>query len=147
MRIPRKTLIGVGAAVALAAGGTGVALAVSGGGDDGRDGNDGAPVPAATATKAKDAALKVTRGGTVTDFERDDERGATYEVEIAKPDGSSVDVRLDEAFKLVGQPEVDRRDRGDGDDDRGSDRDDDDRYDRDDDRDDRDDHGDDRDDD
>ena len=120
MGIPRKTLIGVGAALAVAAGGTGVAVAVSGSGDGGRDGDDGPPVPAATATKAKDAALKISGGGTVTDVERDSEHGATYEVEIAKPDGRSVDVRLDDAFKLVGQPEVDRRD----DDDRGDDHDD-----------------------
>jgi hypothetical protein len=33
--------------------------------------------------------------------ERDSENGATYEVEVTKPDGSTVDVRLDGAFKVV----------------------------------------------
>ena len=33
--------------------------------------------------------------------ELDNESGATYEVEVAKTDGSTVDVRLDDAFKLI----------------------------------------------
>ncbi|HEX7292548.1 MAG TPA: PepSY domain-containing protein [Conexibacter sp.] len=102
MKLHRKLIVGAGAALALAAGGTGVAVAVSNGGDD--DGG-GKPVPAAAAAQAKAAALKVTGGGTVTALERDGENGATYEVELTKPDGRSVDVRLDASFALVGQPE------------------------------------------
>lgn len=121
MQMSRKAMIGIGAAAALAAGGTGVAVAVGTGADDSRQ--EGRPVPASAAAQAKDAALKVTGGGTVTAIERDGENGATYEVELTKPDGRSVDVRLDDAFRLVGQPEPngdaaegnDGQDRGDGD--------------------------------
>ena len=101
MKLHRKLVVSVGAGLALAAGGTGVAVAVSNGGDDG----GGKPVPAAAAAQAQAAALKVTGGGTVTALELDNEHGATYEVELTKPDGRSVDVRLDDAFALVGQPE------------------------------------------
>ena len=34
-------------------------------------------------------------------MERDSENGATWEVEVRKPDGSTVDVRLDDSYKLV----------------------------------------------
>lgn len=101
MKLHRKLLVGTGAALALAAGGTGVAVAVSGGGEQ----ESGKPVPAAAAAQAKTAALKDTGGGTVTALERDSENGATYEVEVTTPAGRSVDVRLDDAFALVGQPE------------------------------------------
>jgi hypothetical protein len=33
--------------------------------------------------------------------ETDNENGATYEVEVTKPDGTTVDVRLDENDKVV----------------------------------------------
>jgi uncharacterized membrane protein YkoI len=45
--------------------------------------------------------LKATGGGTVTATERDNEKGATYEVEVTKPDGSTVDTRLDAAYGVV----------------------------------------------
>jgi uncharacterized membrane protein YkoI len=47
------------------------------------------------------AALKVTGGGTANAVERDSENGATWEVEVTKPDGSTVDVRLDENYGKV----------------------------------------------
>jgi uncharacterized membrane protein YkoI len=53
------------------------------------------------AERAKAAALRITGGGHANAVERDSENGATYEVEVTKPDGSTVDVRLDESFKLV----------------------------------------------
>ncbi|MBA3371232.1 MAG: hypothetical protein H0T96_07255 [Thermoleophilaceae bacterium] len=34
-------------------------------------------------------------------MERDSGNGATWEVEVTKPDGSTVDVRLDDSYKLV----------------------------------------------
>ena len=40
-------------------------------------------------------------GGTANSVERDGENGATWEVEVTKPDGQTVDVRLDQAYKLV----------------------------------------------
>ena len=45
--------------------------------------------------------MKVTGGGTANAVERDGEDGATWEVEITKPDGATVDVRLDERYRLV----------------------------------------------
>ena len=34
-------------------------------------------------------------------MERDSENGATWEVEVTKPDGNTVDVRLDQNYQLV----------------------------------------------
>ena len=34
-------------------------------------------------------------------YERDNEDGATFEVEVRKPDGSVVDVRLDASYNVV----------------------------------------------
>jgi len=53
------------------------------------------------AEKAKAAALGITNGGTANSVERDDENGATWEVEVTKTDGKTVDVRLDESYKRV----------------------------------------------
>ena len=40
-------------------------------------------------------------GGTANSVETDSENGATYEVEVTKPDGRTVDVRLDESYAVV----------------------------------------------
>ena len=37
----------------------------------------------------------------MTDTERDNENGATYEVEVTKDGGGQVDVRLDDQFNVV----------------------------------------------
>ena len=47
------------------------------------------------------AALKITGGGHANAVERDSETGATYEVEVTKRNGSTVDVRLDANLQLV----------------------------------------------
>lgn len=94
MRRPRRLMIIAGAAVALAAGLAGVGRAV--GGDDG-DGQATGPA----AAHARAAALKLIPGGKVNAVERDSENGATWEVEVARPDGGTVDVRLDANYKLV----------------------------------------------
>jgi hypothetical protein len=86
-----------GAVAAIAVAGAGTAIAVSGGGDD-----DGEPqATGAGADRARAAALELTRGGTANAVERDSENGATWEVEVTKPDGETVDVRLDERYRLV----------------------------------------------
>ena len=91
----RKTMA-VGAAVlALAAGGAGVATAMGAGGDS--EGSLTGP----GADQARQAALKITGGGTANSVERDGENGATWEVEVTKPDGKTVDVRLDASFNKV----------------------------------------------
>jgi hypothetical protein len=92
-----KYLVIGGSVLAIAAGGTGVAFATGAvGGDDG-EGSLSGP----TADKATAAALRITGGGTANAVERDSEDGATYEVEVTKPDGNTVDVRLDENYDLV----------------------------------------------
>ena len=84
----------LGAATAVTLGG----IAVAGSGDDG---------PAShrytqqQADQAKQAALEATGGGTVNSVESDSENGATYEVEVTKPDGRTVDVRLGDSFEVV----------------------------------------------
>jgi hypothetical protein len=94
MRHRRRLVGAVGAAALLAAGG-GVATALAGG-DDGEGGAGGSG-----AARAKAAALALVGGDHVNAVERDSEKGATWEVEVAKPDGSTVDVRLDAGYRKV----------------------------------------------
>jgi uncharacterized membrane protein YkoI len=90
-----KKLLLVGSAVAaLGAGGAAVAGA-AGSGDDGEKQATGPG-----ADKAQQAALAIT-GGTANSVELDGENGATWEVEVTKPDGQTVDVRLDNQYDLV----------------------------------------------
>ena len=67
--------------------------------------------------RAGSAALEVVGEGKVTGTEADDEEGA-YEIEVTKPDGSQVDVHLDENYELLSQ-DADDEDGGDGRDDDG----------------------------
>jgi len=92
MNLKRNTLIAGGAAAILAVGGVGVADAVS-------DGDGGATGPGAEQAKA--AALRLVPGGAVNAVERDGEKGATWEVEVRRPDGSTVDVRLGANYEKV----------------------------------------------
>lgn len=84
----------LGAAIAVAAGG----IAVATNGDDGPASHQYSDQEA---EQAKKAALEATGGGTANSVETDSENGATYEVEVTKPDGTSVDVRLDASFEVV----------------------------------------------
>jgi uncharacterized membrane protein YkoI len=86
---------GAGVVLAVAAGGVAVA---TGGDDDGPASRQYTQEQADAATRA---ALKATGGGTANSVETDSENGATYEVEVTKPDGATVDVRLDESYKVV----------------------------------------------
>jgi uncharacterized membrane protein YkoI len=89
----KKVLITVGALAALALGGAALAGAATGDASKAITGDAKA--------SAEQAALAATGGGKVNQTELDNENGATYEVEVAKTDGSRVDVRLDDAFKVV----------------------------------------------
>jgi len=87
----------VAAIAALAVLGLGAAAIVqASGADDGER-----SVTGAKADQAKAAALSITKGGTANSVERDNENGATWEVEVTKPGGVTVDVRLDERYGLV----------------------------------------------
>jgi uncharacterized membrane protein YkoI len=82
------------AIVALSAAGTGIALS-----SDDDDGTE-VPITGVALERATEAALQATGGGTVVETEQGDEE-SFYEVEVRKPDGTSVDVQLDENFQLV----------------------------------------------
>ena len=94
MRISRKLVIAAGA-VAIIAGGAGVAAASGSG-----EGPDVA-ITGDALQKASEAALAETGGGTVSGTEVGDE-DSYYEVEVTRGDGSQVYVQLDESFAVVG---------------------------------------------
>jgi hypothetical protein len=88
MRLSRGTLVTAAAGVALAAGGVGASVAASGS----DDADEQARGPAAQ--RAREAALKLYPGGTVTGIERDAESRRVWEVEVRRADGTVVDVDL-----------------------------------------------------
>jgi uncharacterized membrane protein YkoI len=90
-RMKKGLLVG-GAIAALGVGGAAVA------GATGSDSGENAKGPGAD--RATAAALAIT-GGTANSVERDGENGATWEVEVTKDDGNTVDVRLDDSYHLV----------------------------------------------
>jgi hypothetical protein len=89
-RVGIVTAIG-SAAVAI---GTGIATAQP------QDDGEGTPITGEALTKASQAALAFTGGGTVTGTEVGDEE-SLYEVEVTLADGSQVDVQLDQNFVVV----------------------------------------------
>ena len=105
----RAAAVGGGAVLVTLLVGGGVAAA--GGFEPGEeDSHDYTP---AQADDASAAALDATGGGEVNSVERDDENGATWEVEVTKTDGTTVDVRLDESYAVV-VIEGDTEDEGEG---------------------------------
>ena len=90
----RKILLAAVAALSLAAGGVGVAVAT--GGDDNE-----VPITGSALEQASAAALGHIGSGEVTETETGDEE-SYYEVEVTKPDGSQVDVQLNRDFEVVG---------------------------------------------
>jgi uncharacterized membrane protein YkoI len=109
MKKRSKILIAGIAALAVAAGGVGVAVA--GGGDDAE-----APIRGDALDKASAAALEHTGDGRVTETEVGDEE-SYYEVEVTRDDGSQVDVQLDRSFDVVGGEADDEKEDERGDDD------------------------------
>jgi uncharacterized membrane protein YkoI len=89
----RNVIVGGTLGVAAAVVASGAALATN---DDGEG-----HVTGSDAEKATEAALRATGGGTANAVERDSENGATWEVEVTKMDGNTVDVRLDENYAVV----------------------------------------------
>jgi uncharacterized membrane protein YkoI len=103
---PKRIVIAVSAIAALGLGGAAVARAV--GGDDGTD----QAITGPALERASKAALAEVGSGKVTDTEVRDEEGY-YEVEVTRPDGSQVDVHLDEQFKVTGsKADNEQRDHG-----------------------------------
>jgi hypothetical protein len=95
--VTRRRTIALVAAAALVAAGTGVGIAQGVGGDDEGEGVVRGP----GADQAVAAARAAVPGGVVNAVERDSEKGATWEVEMTRPDGSVVDVRLGADYTLV----------------------------------------------
>jgi uncharacterized membrane protein YkoI len=95
MEHKRKVLIGAVSALVLAGGGAAVAQAVGGGEEAERS------VTGAEADRATQAAVELVPGGDAQAVERDGEKGADWEVEVKKPDGTVVDVRLNASFEKV----------------------------------------------
>jgi hypothetical protein len=95
----RKRAAVIGGGVALAAVLVGGGVAVAGGFEPGEHGSHS--YTQQQADRATAAALQATGGGTANSIERDSEDGATWEVEVTKPDGRTVDVRLDENYAVV----------------------------------------------
>jgi hypothetical protein len=89
----KKVAVTAGLVVIAAGAASGVAMAT---GDDGDQTVTGKDANAATS-----AALRATGGGRANSVERDSENGATWEVEVTKTDGTTVDVRLDEQLGVV----------------------------------------------
>src|SRR4051794_13409852 len=91
----KKVLITVTALAALALGGAALAGAASNGSSSAtREQEHSAPgdtskaITGAAKARAEKAALAETGGGKVNQTELDNENGATYEVEVGKPDGT-----------------------------------------------------------
>jgi hypothetical protein len=94
MKLNRRIVAIAIGAVALAAGGVGIAYAV---------GSDEEQVTGPAADKAKRAALDAVGGGKVLEVERQDGDGAgVYEVEVERPDGSQVEVHIDGDYQPAG---------------------------------------------
>jgi uncharacterized membrane protein YkoI len=93
----KRTIATVVAGTVVATGLTGGAIALAGAGGDDGEGSVTGP----DADRAVAAALTETGGGNANAVERDSENGAVWEVEVTKPDGSQVDVRLDGNMQVV----------------------------------------------
>jgi hypothetical protein len=90
--VRRWVIAGIGAVVITAA--VGGAFAFAGNDSEGS-------VTGRQADRAIHAALEATGGGTANAVERDSENGGSWEVEVKKPDGAIVDVRLDSDYSVL----------------------------------------------
>ena len=104
MPMKRKTVIGGAVIATVVAVGSGIAVAANRGGDD-------QPLTGTTLDRASAAAVAYVGGGRVTESEVGD-GDAAYEVEVAKDDGTVVEVSLDAGFHVIGTED----EGGDGDD-------------------------------
>jgi hypothetical protein len=95
MKRSTKWMLGGALVVAVAAGGSEIAVAAGAGDDD-------QPLTGPTLARARAAALEATGGGAVTETEIGDD-GAAYGVEVRLPDGKQVEVNLDRNFRVTGQ--------------------------------------------
>lgn len=109
----RKQTIVIGTAALALAGLAGGGVAWATAGDDA-----GERVTGAAADRAAAAALAHVGAGTLEGVERGDDGRSAWEVEIARPDGSTVEVHLDAGFAVLGAGSDDGDAERDGDEDR-----------------------------
>ena len=105
----RTRLLVIGAMAVIAVGavaGIGIAAA----------GDDDQPLQGSARARAEQAALAETGGGEVIETEVGDD-GAVYGVEVRLPDGTVVEVNLDEDFQVIGSETDDDGSEGTDDDD------------------------------
>ena len=88
----RWVIAGIGAVIITAAIGGAIAFASN---------NSEGGVTGRKADRAIHAALEATGGGTANAVERDTENGGFWEVEVTKPDGTVVDVRLNQDYSVL----------------------------------------------
>ena len=88
---PRLAAVGITAALALTLGACG--------------GSDDEALSSGDRSKAEAAALKYVGGGAITDAERGDgDDKYAYQVEVTLPNGSDIDVELDDSFAVTNSP-------------------------------------------
>jgi hypothetical protein len=90
----RKLLIAGAAILVLAVGGVGIAQAVGGDSEE--------RVTGPEADRAAKAAVDAIGGGRAVGVEREDDGAVAWEVEVARPDGSEVEVGLTGDLERVG---------------------------------------------
>ena len=90
----RKLLIAGAAILVLAVGGVGIAQAVGGDSEERASGPE--------ADRAAKAAVDAIGGGRAVGVEREDDGATAWEVEVARPDGSEVEVGLTGDLERVG---------------------------------------------
>ena len=90
----RKLLIAGAAILVLGVGGVGIAQAVGGDSEE--------RVTGPEADRAAKAAVDAIGGGRAVGVEREDDGAAAWEVEVARPDGSEVEVGLTSDLERVG---------------------------------------------
>jgi hypothetical protein len=89
----KKAAIAGAAALVLAAGGVGVAQAISGDSDENATGPD--------AERAKVAGVQAAGGGRAIEVERSDEHSSGWEVEVDQGGGKLLEVQLDGDFRKI----------------------------------------------
>jgi len=107
MRKRAKVAI-AGGVLALGLVGAGTALAVSGGNDG------GGSVSGPDADHARAAAVAAAPGGQAGQVRMGSDGGAAYDVDVTKPDGTRLDVRLDRNFAVLGTQPAGQDPGGDG---------------------------------
>lgn len=96
MNLTKRTKIGIATGVLVLAAGAGTAAAATGG-----DGDGAQVITGPAGDQARAAAVTAVPGGQPGEV-RGESDNATYGVDVARPDGSRVEVHLDGANRVLG---------------------------------------------